>query len=239
MRPIIGITTYDGKSPADLPIAAVQTAYINAILQAGGSPVLLPNQLGRDDWMGLLPHLGGILLTGGGDIDPRHFSAAYHPKVDDVNEARDSLELALLRFAVEEQKPFLGICRGCQVVNVALGGTLHTHIPDQTQTDIRHDCYPDLPRAHIAHPVRVEEDSRISQIFGEPILQVNSLHHQGIRDLAPALKPVAYAPDGLIEAVELPGHPFGYAVQWHPEWLTDQQPTRNLFRAFVEAATRK
>jgi putative glutamine amidotransferase len=239
MRPIIGVTTYDGKSPYDLPIVAVNTAYVNAVLQAGGLPVLLPNQLSREDWMELVPRLGGILLTGGGDIDPRHFSAAHHPMVGEVDEERDSLELPLLRFAVEEQKPFLGICRGCQVVNVALGGTLHTHIPDQTQTDIRHDCYPDLPRTHIAHPVRVEEDSRISQIFGEPILQVNSLHHQGIRDLASVLKPVAYAPDGLIEAVELPGHPFGYAVQWHPEWLTDQQPTRNLFSAFVEAAARK
>lgn len=239
MRPIIGITTYDGKSPYDLPIVAVNTAYVNAVLQAGGLPVLLPNQLSRDEWTELVPSLGGILLTGGGDIDPKHFSAAHHPMVGEVDEARDSLELPMLRFAAEERIPFLGICRGCQVVNVALGGTLHTHIPDQTQTDIRHDCYPDLPRTHIAHPVRVEEDSRISKIFGEPILQVNSLHHQGINALAAPLKPVAYAPDGLIEAVELPEHPFGYAVQWHPEWLTDQQPTRNLFRAFVEAAAKK
>jgi putative glutamine amidotransferase len=236
MRPLIGITTYSGKSPSNLPIVAVQTSYINAVLQAGGVPLLLPNQLGPDEWMQVYPHLGGILLTGGGDIDIKHFSGTHHPKIDEVDEERDSLELPMLRFAVEDKKPFLGICRGCQVVNVALGGTLYTHIPDQLKTDIRHDCYPELPRTHLAHPVRVEEGSRIAQIFGEPILQVNSLHHQGIKDLAPGLKPVAYAPDGLIEAVELPEHPFGFAVQWHPEWLTDQQSTRNLFKAFVEAS---
>jgi len=236
MRPLIAITTYDGKSPADLPIVAVNTAYVHAILQAGGLPLLLPNQLNQKEWTELAPRLGGILFTGGGDIDPCHFSGAHHPKVGDVDDERDSLELPLLRYAVEQRIPFLGICRGCQVVNVALGGTLHTHLPDQTQTDIRHDCYPDIPRIHIAHTVRVEEGGQIAKIFGATDLQVNSLHHQGIEKLAPALKPVAYAPDGLVEAVELPGHPFAYAVQWHPEWLTDQQPTRNLFRAFVEAA---
>jgi putative glutamine amidotransferase len=236
MRPLIAITTYDGKSPFDLPIVAVNTAYVHAILQAGGLPLLLPNQLSQGEWMELVPRLDGILLTGGGDIGPELFSGALHPRVDGVDEERDSLELPLLRYAVEERTPFLGICRGCQVVNVALGGTLHTHLPDQIETDIRHDCYPDIPRTHIAHTVRVQADSQIAKIFGATELQVNSLHHQGLEKLAPALKPVAYAPDGLVEAVELPGHPFGYAVQWHPEWLTDQQPTRNLFRAFVEAS---
>ncbi|PKN92668.1 MAG: hypothetical protein CVU44_13490 [Chloroflexi bacterium HGW-Chloroflexi-6] len=239
MRPVIGITTYNGKSPSDLPIVAVQTRYVRAILQAGGLPLLLPNQLAQDEWLEIYPHLGGILLTGGGDIAPEHFSGAHHPKVGEVDEERDSLELALLRFAAEDKKPFLGICRGCQVVNVALGGTLYTHIPDQVQTGIRHDCYPELPRTHLAHPVRIEEGSQISKIFGEPILQVNSLHHQGIKNLAPALKAAGHAPDGMIEAVELPEHPFGFAVQWHPEWLTDQLPTRNLFKAFVEAAAEK
>lgn len=236
MRPLIAITTYDGKSPADLPIVAVNTAYVHAILQAGGLPLLLPNQLNQEEWTELVPRLDGILFTGGGDIDPELFSGALHPRVDGVDEERDSLELPLLRYAVEQRIPFLGICRGCQVVNVALGGTLHTHLPDQIETDIRHDCYPDIPRNHIAHPVRVEADSQIAKIFGATELQVNSLHHQGLEKLALALKPVAYAPDGLIEAVELPGHPFAYAVQWHPECLTDQQPTRNLFRAFVEAS---
>lgn len=235
MRPIIGVTTYDGKSEAGLPIVALVTRYVSAVLQAGGLPVLLPNQLSRDEWMDLYPRLDGVMLTGGGDISLKYFTGTDHPKINEVDDERDSLELPMLRAAVEDGKPFLGICRGCQVVNVALGGTLYTHIPDQVQTTIRHDCYPELPRTHLAHPVRIEEDSEIARIFGEPSLQVNSLHHQGIDILAPGLKAVAYAPDGVIEAVELPGHPFGFAVQWHPEWLTDQEPTRNLFSAFVSA----
>ncbi len=235
MRPIIGITTYDSQSASGLPIVALQTNYIQAILQAGGLPVLLPSQLNQEEWMELYPRLDGLLLTGGGDIALKYFSGTDHPKIGDVDEERDTLELPLLRAAAANGKPFLGICRGCQVVNVALGGTLYTHIPDQLATDIRHDCYPDIPRTHLAHPVRIVEGSQMAEIVGEALLQVNSLHHQGLKDLAPALKAVGYAPDGLVEAVELPGHPFGVAVQWHPEWLRDQEPTWRLFRAFIAA----
>jgi putative glutamine amidotransferase len=117
-----------------------------------------------------------------------------------------------------------------------LGGTLYTHIGDQFPGALRHDWYPDIPRTYLAHPVRVEEGSRIGEIVGEPLLQVNSLHHQGIKYLSPGLRAVAFAPDGIVEAVELPEHPFGLAVQWHPEWLTDQDSMRRLFSAFVEAA---
>jgi putative glutamine amidotransferase len=235
MRPIIGITTHDSQSASGLPIVALQTNYIQAILQAGGLPVLLPSQLNQEEWMELYPRLDGLLLTGGGDIALKYFSGTDHPKIGDVDEERDTLELPLLRAAAANGKPFLGICRGCQVVNVALGGTLYTHIPDQLATDIRHDCYPDIPRTHLAHPVRIVEGSQMAEIVGEALLQVNSLHHQGLKDLAPALKAVGYAPDGLVEAVELPGHPFGVAVQWHPEWLRDQEPTWRLFRAFIAA----
>ena len=140
---------------------------------------------------------------------------------------------------LEKGKPFFGICRGAQVVNVALGGNLYTHIEDQHPDALKHDYYPDYPRNRLSHPVRVEEGSRLAGIVDEPVLQVNSLHHQGIKGLAPTLKPVAYAPDGIIEAVELSDHPFGLAVQWHPEWLTDQQPMRNLFKAFVDSARKR
>jgi putative glutamine amidotransferase len=156
--------------------------------------------------------------------------------VGELDPERDTLEIPLLRFVVAQEKPFLGICRGLQVTNVALGGTLYTHIEDQYPGALKHDWYPDIPRDTLAHPVRVEEGSRMAEILGEPLLQVNSLHHQGIKDLAPTLKAAAYAPDGMIEAVEMPGHRFGLAVQWHPEWLTDQEPMRKLFRAFVQAA---
>jgi len=239
MHPVIGVTVYGGTSENDLPIAAVNTAYINAIRQGGGLPVLIPNQLLEEEWRELYPRLDGILFTGGGDIRTELFNGTPHPAVGEVDDGRDSLELGLFRQVVTDGKPFLGICRGCQLANVALGGGLYTHIPDQLPNALRHDWYPDIPRNYLAHAVRVEEDSRCAQILGEPLLRVNSLHHQGLKDLAPRLKAVGYAPDGLVEAVEIPDHPFGIAVQWHPEWLTDQQPMRRLFAAFVEAASGK
>jgi putative glutamine amidotransferase len=234
--PVIGLTTSDTLNSAGNPYAMVSTHYIRAVLQAGGTPVLIPNQLPEADWLTLFERLDGILFTGGGDIATEIFGGVDHPRVSGIEPERDSLELPMLRRAAESGKPFLGICRGLQVTNVALGGTLYTHISDQHPGAQRHDWYPDIPRDYHAHPVRVEEGSRIAEIFGQPLLEVNSLHHQGIRDLAPALKAVGFAPDGLIEAVELPNHRFGFAVQWHPEWLTDQEPMRRLFKAFVDAS---
>ena len=238
MRPIIGLTIYDDLSKKNLPIAVINIAYISSIREAGGVPILIPNQLTEAEWRDLYPHLNGLLFTGGGDINVDLFNGSLHPKVDEVSDERDTLEFAILRQTVQDGKPFLGICRGCQVVNVALGGTLYTHIPDQLPGAIKHDWYPDIPRNAIAHPVRIEEGSQSAGIFGEPVLQVNSLHHQGIEILASGITAVGHAPDGLVEAVELPDHPFGVAVQWHPEWLTGQKEMRRLFSAFVEAASR-
>jgi putative glutamine amidotransferase len=159
--------------------------------------------------------------------------------VGGVDEARDSIELGLARSAAEGGTPFLGICRGLQVANVALGGTLYTDISDQAPNALKHN-YENADviteRTQLVHPVHIEAGSRVGQILGASLLQVNSLHHQGIKELAPAFKSVAFAPDGIIEAIELPGHPFGIAVQWHPEWLIDQEATRRFFRAFVDAA---
>jgi putative glutamine amidotransferase len=235
-KPLIGLTVYLTRSASGLPAAAINIAYIDSIRNAGGLPVLIPNQLQVEEWRELAPRLDGILFTGGGDIRTELFGGSPHPAVDDVDDERDMLELSLMRHAMEDGTPVLGICRGCQVMNVALGGTLYTHIPDQLPAAVRHDFSTDFPRDYPAHPVRVEEGSRLAEICRQPLLQVNSLHHQGIKDLAQALMPVAYAPDGLVEAVELPGHPFALAVQWHPEWLPSYKPMQRLFLAFVEAA---
>jgi putative glutamine amidotransferase len=239
-HPIIGITTRTAPvAPSLLPSAMLQMSYINAILEAGGVPVMIPSALTENGWMQLFKHLDGIMFTGGGDIETGLFHGEPHPAVYGVDSARDLIELGLARLVVNEGLPFLGICRGLQITNVALGGTLYTHIPDQHPNAVLHEFPGDdsiEARTALVHPVRVEEGSHISRILGEPILYVNSLHHQGIKEMAPGMKAVAFAPDGLVEAVELPEHPFGIAVQWHPEWLTDQLPIRRLFKAFVDAA---
>jgi putative glutamine amidotransferase len=235
MAPIIGITTNQSTSIHGQPTIMLMQSYVNAILQAGGIPVLIPSLIADGGWEALYGRLDGILFSGGGDIALEHFEGDPHPRIDDVDPARDSIELKLLHAAASEGKAFLGICRGCQVMNVAFGGTLYTHIPDQFPRGLDHS-YPGNMRTVLVHEVKIEEGTHIADIYGEPIIKVNSLHHQGLKDIPPTLRAAGHAPDGLVEAVELPDHPFGLAVQWHPEWLTDQESTRNLFRKFVEAA---
>lgn len=235
MQPIIGITTYQGKDADDFSTVALMQSYVKAIMQAGGVPVLIPSMLAESGWDALYSRLDGILFTGGGDISLDYFKGDAHPRINGVDLLRDAVEMTLIHAAASDGKPFLGICRGAQAVNVALGGTLYTHIPDQLPNALDHS-YPSNMRTVLVHEVKIEEGTHITEILGEPIVKVNSLHHQGLKDIAPTLRVTGHAPDGLVEAIELPDHPFGIAVQWHPEWLTDQPSTRNLFRKFVEAA---
>jgi putative glutamine amidotransferase len=235
MQAVIGITTTQGVNPNGLPSVMLLQAYVGAIMQAGGVPVLIPSMLADGGWEVLYERLDGILFSGGGDIAPDHYAGEPHLRIDDVDPLRDSVELSLFHAVVQDGKPFLGICRGIQTVNIGLGGTLYTHLPEQFPSPIDH-AYPGHMRTVIVHEIKLEEGTRMAEVVGEPLLKVNSLHHQGLKEIALALRVTGYAPDGLVEAVELPEHPFGLAVQWHPEWLTDQQPTRKLFRAFVVAA---
>jgi putative glutamine amidotransferase len=235
MKPLIGITTNQSHNVYWQPTITLMQSYVNAVIQAGGVPVLVPSLIAEDGWDAVYSRLDGILFSGGGDISLEHFSGEPHPRIDDVDLARDSIELNFVNAAALDGKAFLGICRGCQVVNVALGGTLYTHISDQLPNALDHD-YPGNKRTILVHEVKIEEGTHIAEIFGEPIIKVNSLHHQGLKDIAPSLRVAGHAPDGLVEAVELPDHPFGLAVQWHPEWLTDQESTRHLFNKFVQAA---
>jgi putative glutamine amidotransferase len=179
--------------------------------------------------------MDGILFSGGGDIALDRFPGDPHPRIEGVDPKRDAVEMDLVHAVARDGKPFLGICRGFQVINVAFGGSLYTHLPDQFPGALDHD-YPGSLRETLVHEVKLEEGTRLSEILGEPILRVNSNHHQGVKEIPAALRIAGHAPDGLVEAFELPDHPFGLAVQWHPEWLTDQTVTRRLFRRFVEAA---
>jgi putative glutamine amidotransferase len=234
--PLIGVTTYQSKNDEHLPISALLRAYVDAIIQAGGIPLLIPSSLPGTAHKELCEHLDGILFTGGGDIALDRFSGEPHPRVDNVDMERDSIEFSLLDISIREEKPFLGICRGIQVVNVGFGGTLYSHIEDQMPGGLKHDYYPVFPRTYLAHRVKVKDGTNLAAIMGETDLAVNSLHHQGAKKISSILSPVAFAPDGLVEAVELQNYPFGIAVQWHPEWLTDQLATPRLFSAFVKAA---
>ena len=236
IRPLIGITTARVLNNAHIHVMSVAEAYVQAVYQAGGLPLLIPLGISDADLAPLLVKLHGLLLTGGGDIDPARYGGQPHPKVYDIDHDRDRLELNLVVKASQAGMPFLGICRGFQVVNVAFGGTLYEDILDQHPGALKHDYFPGYPRDQLVHPVQVTQGSHLAEILAQTQVEVNSLHHQGVRQVPPDLRTTALAPDGIPEAVELRGHPFGLAVQWHPEWLQVHAPMRRLFQAFVEAA---
>ncbi|HNT53163.1 MAG TPA: gamma-glutamyl-gamma-aminobutyrate hydrolase family protein [Anaerolineaceae bacterium] len=237
MYPLIGITTNrvaNAKNP--FHTVTLSESYLRAVQSAGGTPVLLPSIAPEAAWDTLWQKLDGILFTGGDDIEPALFNGLPHPRVDGIDAPRDQFEIAFLQRAVKEDKPFLAICRGIQVMNVALGGTLYTDIADQREGAGKHDWYPDWPRDRRSHPVQLTPKTRLAALMQAPEVGVNSLHHQGILDLAPTLLSTAAAPDGLIEAVEVPGHRFAIGVQWHPEWLQDDPAMQRLFQALIQAA---
>jgi len=232
---VIGITTGRGMVDGN-EIIRLGEVYVQAVLRAGGVPLLLP-PVGKLAAEAVLPRLDGLILSGGGDIDPILFAGQPHPNVYGIDPQRDEQEIALVKAAVRLKMPFLAICRGIQVVNVALGGTLYTDISDQLPGALVHPWQDGAPHDHLTHPVSVVAGSRLAELLGTTTqVQVNSLHHQGVHRLADGLVCTATAPDGLIEAVEVSGHPFGLAVQWHPEWLPASAPMQRLFQGLITAA---
>ncbi len=236
MPALIGITTSHATTGENANRNHVPDAYIEAVVRAGGLPVLVPVGYPLDRLPDLRAGLDGLLLTGGDDVDPALFGGQPHPKVGGVDAGRDSLEMGLVRLAANTGWPFLAVCRGIQIMNVALGGTLYTHILDQLPGALQHGLWDVHPRDYLAHEVKLQAGSRLEAVLGGPSAGVNSFHHQGVEQVAPGLAATAWAPDGLVEGLELRGHPFGLGVQWHPECLPQEQPQAALFRAFVEAA---
>lgn len=236
MKPLIGITASYNSSDQK---SVLSDSYVRAIMLAGGMPVILPKLLGSPAApaapQALLEILDGVLFSGGADVDPALYAGAPHPKVYGVDPDRDRLEMELVRAAAEAGKPFLAICRGIQIVNVALGGTLYTDIPDQLLGALVHSHDRGDDRERQAHLVDIDPSSRLAGILGITRTGTNSFHHQGILKTAPTLKATAFTSDGLTEAVELPGHPFGIGVQWHPEEMPDDALMPLLFAAFVRA----
>jgi putative glutamine amidotransferase len=226
--PIIGITTETNEqNEYVLPVE-----YIEAVRRAGGIPLLLPP--GEPQIEELLKPLDGLILSGGGDIDPLHYGSDGHPAVYLVDGPRDAMELALAQAAARRQLPTLGVCRGAQLINVALGGTLVEHLPDETDNTLAHR---QEPSGAVPHAVAITPGSRLAAVLGEEVVVGASWHHQAIRAVAPGLAVTARAADGTIEAVELPGHHWFLAVQWHPEMTAAADPVQQrLFDALVAAA---
>jgi len=214
-RPTIGITTYGPSAANDgeLPAFSLPRHYVDAVVSAGGVPVMLgASALPADD---VLAVLDGLVVAGGGDIAPDAYGGRAHETIYSVNPARDSFELSLVRRALERADvPTLGICRGMQIMNIALGGDLVPHLPDVYGDSVAHRLPPRVPTTH---SVRVEAVGAFGSVFREAELPVCSWHHQAVRTLGKGLRAAAHAPDGVIEAVALESHPFALGVQWHPE----------------------
>ena len=240
MPPLIGITaSIDHRGSAYGEVYFITRRYVDAIQQAGGVPLIVPHNLNEASLRLVFEKLDGVLLSGGGDIDPAIYGEEIHPATCDIEADRDRVELALARWVVEKEKPFLAICRGIQVLNVALGGSLVQDIPAQMPDALEHSFDRDVvPREFNAHPVKVAPGSHLERLLQMDVAQVNSWHHQAIRRAGARLQITALAPDGVIEAVEVPGHRFGIGVQWHPEWLFTRQPEMmRLFAGLVQAAS--
>ncbi len=228
-KPIIGLTP-EGRDAQGGYIAPLE--YIAALRRAGAVPVvIIPH---ADDAAGQVARLDGLLLTGGGDVDPALYQGAAHPAIYEVDRERDLGEIALVQLAIARGLPTLGICRGAQIINVALGGTLIEHLPDEVNGEICHRQDPPGPTPHLA---QIAPGSRLGAVLQTEVAEVASWHHQAIRAVAPGLDVAACAPDGALEAIELRDHPWLIGVQWHPE-LTASHDARQqrIFEALVEAA---
>jgi len=233
--PLIAITAHRPIDPDRPNLDALLALIVAAVERAGGAPVLLPAGLGPAAVDEVFKRADGVLLSGGGDLDPACYGLPPHPLAVGIDPARDEAELRLARRAAAEAKPLFGSCRGAQVLNVALGGTLYADTSEHPGAEPHAYSDPGLPWDLRPHVVQVAEATRLAGLLGAPLLPVNSLHHQACRGLAPGLVAAARAPDGLIEAVELPRHPFALAVQWHPECLPDDPAMRHLFEGFIAA----
>jgi putative glutamine amidotransferase len=233
-RPIIGLTSYRQRAQTgvwDVQASFLPAQYLDAVTNAGGIAVLLPPQpVDADLAAEVVAGLDGVIITGGGDIDPGRYGAERSEHTDPANLMRDAWEDAILAAAIEQEVPFLGICRGLQVLNVLRGGTLLQHLPDVVGDD-RYN------KGHGEFAVNKAEVSggKVGELLdGEPELDVKSYHHQAVDELGAGLEVTARAVDGTVYAIELPDVPFGVAVQWHPE--EDAAEDARLFAGLVEAA---
>jgi putative glutamine amidotransferase len=238
MRPLIGIPCNAGQRADNArPIYGNNRSYVHAVESAGGVPVLIPLLGDLEGLNSLLPRLDGLLLSGGIDIEPAQYGEEPHAALGAVDPHLDALELALARWAIEEDIPTLGICRGHQILNVARGGSLYQDLAAQYPGSLQHANW-DKPRNTKIHRVEMEADSQFADILGTRSIEANSLHHQAIKKVGYGIRITGYSEDGVVEMIEMPDHRFMLGVQGHPEELYQDDPAwANLFRAFVDACT--
>jgi putative glutamine amidotransferase len=232
MKPVIGIGSDVLVTPGKRDRAFTFTTYIDSLRRAGAIPVLIPPQ--PENARDIVEELDGVLLAGGDDCDPAVYGEEAHPSVEPMDPRRQSNDLSLARAARERGVPTLGICLGLQVMNITAGGTLFQDIDSQLDTSVEHVSEPE-DRAR--HEVRIENGTRLASILGGGReITVNSSHHQAIKNVGQGLRVTAEAPDGIVEGLEDPDHPFYLGVQWHPEDMGGEKSASALFGAFVEAA---
>lgn len=238
MRPIVGIPCQaDFRERSGRPIYGNNRAYIHAVESAGGIPVLIPLLHDTALLEPLFGHLDGIIFTGGVDLQPELFGEEEHPALGEVDARLDDFELALTRWALERDMPVLGVCRGMQLLNVALGGNLYQDIAAQCPASIAH-CRRELPRNTLIHNVRIEIGSQTERVLGASEIWINSLHHQAVKDAGEGVHITGHAEDGIAEMLEAPGHLFVLGVQGHPEELYKTEKwSAHLFSAFVQACS--
>lgn len=238
MRPIIGIPCFTAeRADTHRPIYGNNQAYVRAVERAGGVPVLIPPLPDESSMRAICDRLDGLLLTGGEDVDPDLYGEQPLPECGVADRQRDELELAFTRWALDADTPLLGICRGMQLLNIACGGSLYQDLGTQ-QPQTQQHAQVHHPRSHRAHDIHILPGSRLASILDTSRHSVNSLHHQAVNRLGDGVRIVAWSPDDVAEAMELPAYAFALAVQYHPEELepTDEA-SRRLFSAFVAACS--
>jgi putative glutamine amidotransferase len=222
------------RPDGDTSRVRLTAAYVTALENAGLIPLIVPPLSNPDAASAILDSVAGLVLTGGEDVDPARYGEKRHEKVRSINPARDATEAALIREAKERGTPVLAICRGIQILNVALGGSLVQDIPSQCETKIAHD--EESARDSRTHEITVEPDSLIAAAVGTEHLTVNSFHHQSVKRVADGMRVTARSPDGIIEGIESTDEDWWVmAVQWHPEEMTDSAEPwdRGLFQSFA------
>jgi len=241
MAPLVGVTMSRGlrqSASSAVEINFLSQPYVHALATSGVTPILIPSALTADALRAIYERVDGIVLSGGGDVHPQYLQVDPQAAAlcTEIDEERDQTELTLTRWAMADDKPLFGICRGQQVMNVALGGSLITDIPSQIGKQVTHaiENAPDR-RFKLLHSVEVFAKTRLGRILGAGRVEVNSIHHQAVSSLGAGLIATATAPDGLIEALEAPDARFFLGVQWHPEEIFDRHPQMPLlFSAFAE-----